>query len=279
MSLLVEPEVLATLPGDTRARVLDARFSLADASQGRSLYNEAHIPGALYVDLEQDLSGPVIVGKTGRHPLPEAFHFSKKLQSWGIDETTQVVVYDEGSHAMAARAWWLLRWMGLTRVCVLHTGLKGWLAEDRPVSAELPVITPTTFESEGGHMPVISADTITRSLAADAAMTLIDARAVERFNGQVEPIDPRAGHIPGALCHPFTDNMDQQGRFLPPPVLKETLEPLLRGDDRAVFYCGSGVTACHNLLAMEYAGLGTGVLYPGSWSEWVTDVNRPIAPR
>ncbi len=278
MSLLIEPEVLATLLSDTSVRVLDARFSLLDADLGRRLYHEAHIPGAIYVDLEQDLSGSVIIGKTGRHPLPSAFQLSKQLQAWGVDNNTHVVIYDEGNHAMAAaRAWWLLRWMGLTQVSVLHTGFKGWRAGGQHVSAKPPVITPTAFESEGGRMPVTSADTIIRSLASGASMTLIDARTVERFNGQVEPVDPRAGHIPGAVCHPFTENMDQQGRFLSPPVLKKALEPLLQGADRPVFYCGSGVTACHNLLAMEYAGLGMGVLYPGSWSEWVTDGNRPVA--
>ncbi|KEQ13743.1 hypothetical protein GZ77_15735 [Endozoicomonas montiporae] len=275
MSPLIEPEVLATLLNDDRIVIIDARYDLGNASAGRALYQQGHLPGACYVDLEDDLSGTIILGKTGRHPLPEPDVFLQRVCSWGINDDIHVVVYDDGGHAMAARAWWQLRWIGVRHVSVLHGGYKAWLAGKYPVTSELPEVRFSHFVSHLHDNETVSADTIADQLE-DPRFVLVDARSYERYAGESEPIDAKAGHIPGALCHPFSDNMDDEGRFLSPEKLKQTFSALLPVGLEPVFYCGSGVTACHNLLAMEYAGLSGAKLYPGSWSEWITDESRPV---
>ena len=277
MSPLIEPEVLATLLNNERVVILDTRFDLGSPTAGRSLYKQAHLPGAHYADLEEDLSGPIIPGKTGRHPLPEPDVFAERVRSWGIDDDTHVVVYDDGGHAMAARAWWQLRWIGVQHVSVLHGGLKAWAAGKLPVTSELPNVQFTHFISRLKNSSTVSADDILNQID-NPTFHLVDARSLERYAGKSESIDVRAGHIPGAVCHPFSDNMDHEGRFLSPEQLKEMFERILPEELEAVFYCGSGVTACHNLLAMEYAGLVGSKLYPGSWSEWITDESRPVVP-
>ncbi|WP_067520307.1 sulfurtransferase [Endozoicomonas ascidiicola] len=278
MTLLIEPEMLATLLNDEQLVVLDARFSLADIKLGRVMYDQGHIPGAIYADLEKDLSGDIIPGKTGRHPLPESSDWLETLSRWGITESSQIVVYDDGGHAMAARAWWLLRWAGLRHVSVLHGGMKAWLGGRYPVTADTSETIPVLNHLTTGHMPVISADDLQAQIVSGGLLNpLVDARAHERFRGEEESIDPIAGHIPGATCHPFTDNLNDDGRFLPPEQLNEIFSSLTTGSASLVFYCGSGVTACHNILAMEYAGLHGAVLYSGSWSEWITNPERPVA--
>ncbi|MDD7804784.1 MAG: sulfurtransferase [Endozoicomonas sp. (ex Botrylloides leachii)] len=272
---LIEPELLTLLLHDELVRVLDVRFNLSDTQQGRYLYQQAHIPGAVYVDLEQDLSNHAMIGRAGRHPLPDPARFLEKIQAWGIQQASKIIIYDAGNHAMAARAWWLLRWMGLTNVAVLHGGMKVWRADNYPLDAGRPVFKRSTIKLQPGHMPVANIETIFNGLGS-AKFKLIDARSEERFYGKSEPIDSRSGHIPGAICHPFTRNMDKQGRFLSAQQLEKLFIPLLDGREEKIFYCGSGITACHNILAMEYAGLGTGTLYPGSWSEWVIDPKRPV---
>jgi thiosulfate/3-mercaptopyruvate sulfurtransferase len=280
MSPFIESEVLATLLTDPRVIVLDARFSFghSDGKFGQNLYHQGHIPGARYIDLEADLSAPVIPGKTSRHPLPDPEIFSALLCKLGIDTQSHIVVYDDGGHAMAARAWWQLRWIGIKRVQVLHGGIKSW--SRYPLTTEIPAIEPTSFSGSPDISMTVSAEDIVNQLDKPI-YRLIDARAPERFAGDVEPLDDKAGHIPGAVCHPFTQNMDESGFFLSPEELGKTfgslMESLIDDNLEPVFYCGSGVTACHNLLAMEYAGMTGARLYPGSWSEWITDSSRPIA--
>lgn len=275
MSLLIEPEVLATLLNDKKVLPMDARFSLSDRRQGKELYRQGHIPGAVFADLEEDLSGPVISGQTGRHPLPDKKKFAKKLREWGIKRKTTVIVYDDGSHAMAARAWWQLRWAGIKKVLVLHGGIKAWQAARYPMTTDIPDRSGTDFEPSFKGMPVVQVDELLLHLE-DGRYTLIDARGHERFSGRKEPLDLRAGHIPTAICHPFMDNMDDSGRFLSKKELRKQFRCLVEEDSLPVHYCGSGVTACQNLLAMEYAGIEGSALYPGSWSEWITDPERPV---
>ncbi|MGI9276005.1 MAG: sulfurtransferase [Endozoicomonas sp.] len=275
MSPLIEPEVLATLLNDARVVIIDARFNLTEAQLGLTMYRQGHIPGAQFADLEKDLSGPVVPGKTGRHPLPDLDTLAEKIRHWGISEKSHVVVYDDGGHAMAARAWWLFRWAGLKKIQVLHGGIKAWQAGRYPMTSEQSLAEVSDFQSQVNPGMTVSADDIMQQLPSKQCC-LIDARAIERFSGETEPLDSRAGHIPGAFCHPFTVNMDDSGEFLPRATLRARLEKVINNHPEPVFYCGSGVTACHNILAMEYAGLSGARLYPGSWSEWITDPARPI---
>lgn len=276
MSLLVEPEMLAALLNDKMVVVLDARFSLSNPREGRALFEKSHIPGAVYADLEEDLSGDCIPGQTGRHPLPDPEVFSQTMRRWGISEDSHVVIYDDGSHAMAARAWWLLRWAGMKKVSLLHGGIKAWLAEHHSVTSAKFDHAPSDISPTFGALPIISAEQILSALGT-GQLTLIDARGEERFRGALEPLDTKAGHIPEAICRPFADNMNEQGRFLSPEQLQQAFKELIHPDRTTIFYCGSGVTACHNIFAMTYAGLENAVLYPGSWSEWVVDSNHPVA--
>ena len=274
--MLIEPEMLATLLQDPNLILLDTRFNLANVRQGRMMHQQGHIPGALYADLEKDLSGAIILGKTGRHPLPEPIQWQSTLRNWGVNNHSTVVVYDDGGHAMAARAWWLLRWAGVTKVRILHGGMKAWQAARYPITAKTSNPSPSLSAFATGQMPTISSAELLAAL--EKPLTLIDARAYERFRGEEEAIDCAAGHIPGAVCHPFTNNLDENGRFLTPERLHDMLTALIGNNNKPIFYCGSGVTACHNIFAMELAGLSGAVLYPGSWSEWITDLRRPVEP-
>ncbi len=278
MSPLIEVDELAGMLGDKSLRLIDARFSLQDIALGKQQYLDGHISGAVYADLEQDLSGPITPGTTGRHPLPDPVQFAKRLQFWGITESTKVVVYDDGSHAMAARCWWLLAWVGVSHVRVLHGGFNAWVEAGFPVTQDIWVPEPSDTVFSPGYLQTVEADEVL-GLSRQSAV-LLDARGRERFAGREEPIDPVAGHIPGAICMPFADNMDGNHRFLSPDVLAERFGRFYSTSDtdsRPVCYCGSGVTACHNILAMRLAGLPWPMLYPGSWSEWITDPARPVA--
>lgn len=250
--------------------VVDCRFELSDTEAGRRAYAVSRIPGARYAHLDEDLSNAVIPGKTGRHPLPDAQKLAARLGQWGIDASTQVVAYDAQSGATAARLWWLLRWLGHEAVAVLDGGWDAWSAggysiESGPAATPLPrVFTPRL-------RPELAADAAAvEALRQDPAFALVDVRAPERYRGEVEPIDPVAGHIEGAINLPFADNL-QQGRFRPAEALREHYEQATahKPAQRVVFYCGSGVTACHGILAYAHAGLGDALLYPGSWSEWI----------
>ncbi len=278
MSPLIEPEVLATLLNDPRVIIIDCRFTLgqADADFGYKCYLQGHIPSARYLDLEKDLSAPVIAGKTSRHPLPTSGDFAQLLQKLGVCSDSHVVVYDDGGHAMAARAWWQLRWIGVEKVQVLHGGVKSWLGGKYPSTTEKPEINPSQFKANPQNQMLVTAQQVEDQLK-NSVFQLVDARAHERFAGEVEPLDNRAGHIPGAICRPFLENMDESGSFLSPEQLKQAFSNLSDSGLEMVHYCGSGVTACHNILAMEYAGIKNTKLYAGSWSEWITVTSRPIA--
>ncbi|QBQ53637.1 sulfurtransferase [Nitrosococcus wardiae] len=267
---------LAKALGDFNWVIFDCRFNLMDPSAGRHAYQQSHIPGAYYVHLEEDLSGPV-TPYTGRHPLPDPEHLAEKLGRWGVDSTTQVVAYDDASGAFAGRLWWLLRWLGHEAVAVLDGGWQCWQREGYPRTTELPEPTPVRFEAR--VQPSMTVTTEDVEHASLLGYLLIDGRTPERFRGELEPIDRVAGHIPGAKNHPFQQNLDEQGNFLSPRKLALAFRRQMDEvpPEQIVCMCGSGVTACHNLLAMEIAGFQGARLYPGSWSEWITDGTRPIA--
>lgn len=276
---LISPQALSErqeLPGLV---ILDCRFALEDPDYGRCSYAEGHIAGAQFADLERDLSGPVIKGVTGRHPLPEPQVLLERLRAWGINDDSDVVLYDDGPGAFAARAWWLLAWLGKRDgVFVLDGGLKAWHAAGFPLNLDSVKVPRGHFDGAPDNQLLIKAQALQKRLN-DPALTLIDARALPRFRGEVEPIDPVAGHIPGAQCAAFGENLDSSGRFLPVEQLKQRFAEKLgdRSPDELVAYCGSGVTACHNLFALALAGYPLGKLYAGSWSEWINDPQRGVA--
>jgi thiosulfate/3-mercaptopyruvate sulfurtransferase len=255
-------------------RVFDCRHDLAKPDLGEQQYREAHIPGALFAHLDRDLSAAK-TGRTGRHPLPDPKHFVKWIERAGLRRDDQVVCYDAGNGSMAARLWWTLRWMGHEAVAVLDGGLAKWLAEKRPLTAEVPRFTPSEYHVITTRPDTVDAGKIQRE---GAAMVLLDARAPARYRGEQEPIDPVAGHIPGARNRFNGDNLKPDATFKDAETLRTAFLQILGGREPAevVHYCGSGVSACHNLLAMEIAGLPGAKLYPGSWSEWIADPKRPI---
>lgn len=259
--------------------LLDCRFALEDPAYGRRSYLEGHLPGAHFLDLEQDLSAPVIKGVTGRHPLPDPSALVERLRSCGLRQHSQVVLYDDGPGAFAARAWWLLVWLGKRDdLYLLDGGLKAWREAGLELTCAAPDNAPGDFCAEPDNSLVLTAEQLAVRLGT-ADLTLLDARALPRFRGEIEPIDPVAGHIPGAQCAAFTDNLGADGRFLPADELRQRFDAL-RGErplENLVAYCGSGVTACHNLFAMNLAGYPLAPLYAGSWSEWITNPARPVA--
>jgi thiosulfate/3-mercaptopyruvate sulfurtransferase len=274
--------------------VLDCRFDLGKPDAGRQAYAEGHIPGARYADLNRNLAAP-ITAHSGRHPLPAPDRLLGFFASAGVEPDTQVVAYDEANGSFAARAWWLLRWLGHSQAAVLDGGYRAWVAGGGAIEAGHPLESALSATPTGNtlHPAAAAGDApITRSGLAqpvtsvevvealkDARRILVDARAPERFAGAIEPIDPVAGHVPGAVNHPFSRNLDSQDRFLPAAELRQRWLERLDGKDPgdAVLMCGSGVTACHNALAMEIAGLSGAKLYAGSWSEWIRDPKRPVA--
>ncbi|MEK1904860.1 MAG: sulfurtransferase [Pseudomonas sp.] len=259
--------------------LLDCRFALDDPAYGSRSYAEAHLPGAQFADLELDLSGPIHKGVTGRHPLPAVDELLRKLRSWGINQDSTIVLYDDGPGAFAARAWWLLAWLGKREgVYLLDGGLKAWKDAVLPLNDTQPTVAPGNFAGQADANLLLDAAQLQARLGS-TDLTLLDARALPRFRGDVEPLDPVAGHIPGAQCAVFTDNLGSDGRFLPAEQLRQRFNEL-RGEkpvESLVAYCGSGVTACHNLFALCLAGLPLAPLYAGSWSEWITDPARPVA--
>ena len=275
---LVSVDVLAAALGSDELRVVDARFALMDPSAGRHAYEESHLPIAAYADLNADLSDLTCEGQ-GRHPLPGEDAFVRKLGEWGIAPDHQVVVYDAGDGSMAAaRLWWMLKLMGHERVAVLDGGLAAWRDKGLPETTLLPeTAAKATYPAGFDASRIVTAEEV-RSRLGEAAGWLLDARAGERFRGEAEPIDPVAGHVPGAVNRSVADNLSA-GHFKSSQQLRAEIEPLLSGRDPqdAVVMCGSGVTACHLLLAMEHAGLAGARVYAGSWSGWISDPSRPIA--
>ena len=280
---LITPRQLAARLEERDLAVIDCRFDLARPQWGREAYTRARIPHAQYAHLDHDLSGKVGPA-TGRHPLPVLDEIAARLGRWGIDHQVQVIAYDQGPGAHAARLWWLLRWLGHTRVAVLDGGLAAWQEEKLPLDTAPPSQERQArrFEPRPEPEMVVSTAELEEIVAsgqlASADLVLVDARSADRFAGRNETIDPVAGHIPGARNHPFTDDVDAAGRFLDRGTLRERFAKTLEGvpPDAAICMCGSGVTACHNLLAMEVAGLKGARLYAGSWSEWIRDPKHPI---
>lgn len=259
--------------------VIDCRFSLQEASKGREDYLEGHVPGAFYAHLDEDLSAPVIAGKTSRHPMLPVDRMVDLFSSWGIDDKVQVVVYDFKGGGMAVRLWWMLQWLGHEAVALMDGGWAYWKAKNFPQSVEAPERQPRHFIARQQEGWTMDADQVA-AVCQDPNYRVVDVRNYERYTGQEEPIDPVAGHIPGAINIPFGENVDDDGFFKNPDVLRKKYEEGgLKGmpADHVVFYCGSGVTSCHNVLAMRLAGMGQARIYPGSWSEWITDPNRPVA--
>jgi thiosulfate/3-mercaptopyruvate sulfurtransferase len=273
---IISTEELAEQLGDPKWVVIDCRFNLMETEQGRQAYRESHIPGAIYAHLDEDLSGPIEPGRTSRHPLPEVEALIGTFSRWGIGDETQVVVYDDWGGSIAARLWWMLRWLGHEAVAVLDGGWPTWITEERPTQSGIEENEPAQFVARPRPELVADAEEVARNLES-GEFVLVDARAPDRYYGINETIDPVGGHIPGALNHFFGQNL-HEGRFLPPNELQRIYSPLIgsRPSQQVVFYCGSGVTAAHNALAMLYAGIGEPRLYPGSWSEWITDETRPI---
>jgi len=274
---LVSTESLAAQIGHSDLVVVDCRFALDDVDWGEQAYLEAHIPGARYAHLDRDLSGPKN-GRNGRHPLPDQASLLRTFSRYGISGRTQVVAYDQDAGMYASRMWWLLRWAGHRRVAVLDGGFAKWTREQRPVRRGVEVAA-----APGAVLPQFDAGACLDASAVEQALRahdrlLVDARAPERFRGEIEPIDAVPGHIPGAVNHPYKQNVDADGVFLSASELRAGFERTLNGEPpaRAICYCGSGVTACQNLLAMEYAGLPGAKLYAGSWSEWASDPERPV---
>lgn len=272
---LVDAEALTARLGAEDLRLFDCRFVLNDTAAGEAAWREAHLPGAQYAHLGRDLSGPHRHG-AGRHPWPQAEAFGAWLGLCGVTPETQVVAYDGGDGAYAARLWFLLRAFGHRRVAVLDGGWAHWTALGLPTDAEMPTIRATTYSGAFDRSLLFDAGGIPARLQAGDA--LVDARAGERFRGEIEPIDHVAGHVPGAINRPYAMNLDA-GRFKPAAQLAEEFAALLgdRSPQQLIAMCGSGVTACHHLLAMTHAGLPGARLFTGSWSGWIEDPSRPVA--
>lgn len=272
---VVAPELLQAQLGHPDWLVVDVRHQLADVGYGERSYAEAHIPGAFFLHCDRDLSAPM-TGSNGRHPLPDPQQLATRLGSIGIGRHTQVVVYDDAQGMIAGRLWWLLRWLGHDAVAVLDGGWQAWLESGGAVSAELPQPTPCTFVPVQRNFAVDVQ--FVRKMLEAPSMRLIDGRAADRFRGENETIDPVGGHIPGAVNRFFRDNLAADGHFKPASELAAEWGNILAGEsaEAVVHYCGSGVSACHNILAMEIAGLSGSRLYGGSWSEWCADPQRPV---
>lgn len=279
---LISVSELEALRSMQNCRIVDCRFDLMDVNKGLADYRAGHIAGAVFADLDKDLSGPV-TAESGRHPLPDAEQFANKIADWGINNDSQVVAYDSGNGALAARFWWLLRWLGHDRVAVLDGGLKAWtnaghaldgVSEDRS-----PRAPAGTFSGCPANTKVVSTNEIASAVAKGSTINLVDARDRPRYLGEAEPIDAIAGHVPGALNLPLTRNLDAEGFWHTPDKLaalwRETLAD--RPETPLTVMCGSGVTACHLVLSACLAGLPEPRMYAGSWSEWIRDPRRPIA--
>jgi len=278
-SPLIGAAALYETLGDPGWVVVDCRHQLSDSDAGRAAYDAGHIPGARHAHLDHDLAKAPSASE-GRHPLPDPGNFAKTLGAWGISNDTGVAAYDDASGAIAARLWWMLRWLGHERARVLDGGLPAWSAQGLPLEAKLPIWDPAVFVPRTINSRwLVSTDDLPGQL--EQGRVLLDARAAERFDGQVEPIDPVAGHIPGAVNLPFNRLVGADGRLLGEADLRARFDSALSGRSAsdAIAMCGSGVTACHLLLGMRAAGLGDGLLYAGSWSEWIRSPERPVEPK
>lgn len=259
--------------------VLDCRHDLANPDFGRQAFAEGHIPNAQFAHLDTELAGEKSGADKvfrGRHPLPDRANFIATLRRWGIDDDTQVIAYDAHGGMFAARLWWMLKWVGHDAVAVLDGGLPAWLAQGMFVSTETTSRMLGTLTDQASLVAVVGVDDVLKNLT-ECTRTVVDARAADRFRGENETIDPVGGHIPGAKNRFFKENLQVDGRFKSADQLRSEFSELIKNPEQAIMQCGSGVTACHNLLALEVAGLPGAALYPGSWSEWCADPSRPVA--
>lgn len=274
---LISTGELETILGSPQLVIVDCRFDLANTTWGYGAYQAGHIPGAVYAHLDHDLSGPV-TSSTGRHPLPSEAAFFETLGKWGIDAEKQVVVYDSAGGAMAGRLWWMLRYYGHPSTAVLDGGYPKWTAENRPVRTGIENYPPAVFRGQAHPEMLISLEEV-EQMRQDPNQLLVDARTPQRYRGEVEPIDPVAGRIPGAVNRFHGDNLTGEGVMKPPEQLRIEFSALIGQvpADQVAVYCGSGVTSVHHILAMELAGLPGARLYAGSWSEWIRDPQRPVA--
>jgi thiosulfate/3-mercaptopyruvate sulfurtransferase len=274
---LISTDALAARLAAPELVIVDVRHDLAHPETfGIGQYRQGHLPGAVFAHLDRDLSAPT-TGRNGRHPLPSPDATAVVFDRLGIDASKQVVVYDQGNGMYASRMWWMLHWLGHDAAAVLDGGYDKWVREGRPVTTDVPIPRPATFAIRQ-VAPTLDAATVEANLASPSQL-LVDARGAERYRGDVEPMDPVAGHIPGAVNRPYAQNLNADATFKSANALRAEFDALLgrRATSEVVHQCGSGVSACHNLLAMEVAGLHGSRLYPGSWSEWCADPARPVA--
>ena len=278
-STLISAQDLSAHINDERWAILDCRHDLMDTNAGALAYAAGHIPQAQFVHLDQSLSAPKVSADgvfRGRHPLPDKQQFMQTLRRLGINNDTQVIVYDAHGGMFAARLWWMLRWVGHAAVAVLDGGLPAWNALSLPLTTDVPLARSGAVTEQTSLVAQVDAAAVFANITS-AEYTLFDARAADRYRGENETIDPVGGHIPGALNRFFKDNLQADGRFKTANQLHAEWSALLTRPEKAIMQCGSGVTACHNLLALEVAGLKGAALYPGSWSEWCSDSRRPVA--
>lgn len=273
-TLISVAELMALQRTSSPLVLLDCGFDLSDTNAGEHEYEAFHLPGAAYAHLDRDLAGAK-TGRNGRHPLPERAAFAARVGAWGIAPGIQVVAYDAQAACYASRAWWMLRWLGHTPVAVLDGGIGAWRRAGGELVSTVPVArAQAPYPDRGAAMPTLDVATLQTRLGQ---LRLLDARAAERFRGEVEPLDPVAGHIPGSSLRHFKDNLQPSGLFKPAAQLRAEFDALQSRPEETVHLCGSGVTACHNLLAMAHANLPGSALYAGSWSEWCADPSRPVA--
>ena len=274
---IISAAALKTILNQQDVVIIDCRFSLADKEGGRKDYHQSHIPKAQYAHLDNDLSGEIIKGTTGRHPFPSIVKITRLLSNWGIDENTQVIAYDQGHGGIAARLWFMLKWLGHEKVAVLNGGWKYWQTTNGAISTTVTDSIPKIFKPNPNRKLLVDVAYMARNVGNEALL-YVDSRAAKRYRGEEEPIDPVAGHIPSAISAPFAENLGTDGLFLDKESLTKRFEKLLTNQpvDQTIFYCGSGVTACHNLLAMHHIGKTDALLFPGSWSEWIVDEKRGI---
>jgi len=274
---LISAAELKVLINQPNVVIIDSRHVLSDLEKGRRDYQSSHISTAQFAHLDEDLSGEIIAGETGRHPFPSIEKIINNLSKWGIDEQVQVIVYDQGHGGIAARLWFMLKWLGHANVAVLDGGWKNWETLGYPIDANIPEITPKTFTPKPNSDLLVDVQFMEQNIETKD-FTYVDARTTKRYRGEEEPIDPIAGHIPSALNAPWPENLGPDGLFLDKTALAHRFLNLLKGQPKgtAIFYCGSGVTACHNLLALHYIGITTAKLFPGSWSEWIVDSEREV---
>ena len=275
---LISPQIVNEHLEDSNWRFFDCRYVLTEPDKKQAEFAVSHLPGALYAHMNRDLAAPPIPGKTGRHPLPEKQELIKLFSTWGIDHAVQVVIYDDAGGAYAVRLWWMLRWLGHDAVAVMDGGWPRWIKEGRPVSADLIIPKAVEFKANQREHWLVTAEDV-RNYFDNPEVRVLDARSRDRYRGENETLDPVAGHIPGAVSAPFVENFDPDGNLKSKSELRKMYLELLDGSpaEKAISYCGSGITACHNILAMYYAGLGNSRLYSGSWSDWITNPERLVA--